>query len=70
MGKVILYRWFSDTMPKRLLRKQGENTLTGGKIDDLEPKKRIVVTPAKMAIYYTSHTLDTEPNQLLCTVRI
>ena len=57
-------------MPKRLLRKQGENILTGGKIDELEPKKRIVVMPAKMAIYYTSHTLDTEPNQLFCTVRI
>ena len=69
-------------MPRRLLRKLAnykayleEQQLGGeytnrGKINEFEPKKKIVVTPAKMAMYYTSHVLDTEPKQLLCTIRI
>ncbi|KUJ18293.1 uncharacterized protein LY89DRAFT_45107 [Mollisia scopiformis] len=33
-------------------------------IDDFEPKKSIVVTPAKMATYYENHALDKEPHPL------
>lgn len=38
-------------------------------IDDFEPTKSIVVTPTKMAKYYSSHPLDQEPNQLLSLFR-
>lgn len=37
-------------------------------IDDFQPKKSIVVPPTKMAMYYTSHALDKEPNPLVCTL--
>ena len=39
-------------------------------IDHFQPKKSIVVTPSKMALYYSRHALDHEPNPLVCMCSI
>lgn len=38
-------------------------------IEDFPPKRTIVVTPAKMALYYTSHALETEIHPLVSIFR-
>ncbi|KAG0646283.1 hypothetical protein D0Z07_8325 [Hyphodiscus hymeniophilus] len=38
-------------------------------IDEFKPQKSIVITPAKMAMYYSTHALDQEPNPLVSIFR-
>lgn len=38
-------------------------------VEDFHPKKSIVVTPTKMATYYTNYTLEKEPHPLLSIFR-
>jgi hypothetical protein len=50
----------------RLAISSARTFINDKQIDDFLPRKSIVVTPAKMAMYYSSHAIDQEPNPLVC----